>query len=316
MKIKKEYLVLILIIFALSGYLYFKSTDRLHYELPAVPHIVPGELTRMEISSKDQGLSLVKKDEAWYLQPGDYPVDAKKVEAMLAVLKDLSITEMVSESRNYLLYELDEESRITVKAYAGSSPVREFDIGKTAATYKHTYIRPAGDERVYHAKGSFRKDFEHTSADIRDKQVLAFNKGEIQSVKIAAAGTFTTINREDVPRDDPQQNTQATAMDIQWKNQDGSPAEKETMDNLLNRLSTLSCKEYIEGRQKDEMGSPENTIVLSSGTRDYVLSLYAKDSGTAPASSSRNDYVFILTAENLEEIETAVKKLMKASTEP
>lgn len=312
MKIKKEYIILILIIIALSGYLYFKRTDRLHYELPEPAQIDTGEITRMEILSKGQSLSMGKKDETWYIEPAGYPVDSKKADSMLAVLKDLSVTEMVSESKNYLLYELDDEARITVKAYAGTSPVREFDIGKTAATYKHTYIRLAGDEKVYQAKGSFRKEFEQTTADLRDKQVLSFNKGEILSVRITIAGKAITLTREDIPQVQAQEGTSTPPVtDIQWKDQEGSVVEKEKVDNLLNMLSALNCKEYLEGRTKAGMGTPVKDIALT-GTGEYSLSLYAKDNDATAATSSGNDYVFILTAGNLEDIEKSLDELTKA----
>ena len=310
MKIKKEYIILILIIIALSGYLYFKRADSLHYELPAIPSVDTAEITKMDIIFGGKSLSLVKKDETWYLDPKNYPVDGKKIDAMLAVLKDLSVTEMVSESENYLLYELDDDNKIAIKAYAGSAPVREFHIGKTAATYRHTYIMLAGDSKVYQAKGNFREKFELSSADLRDKKVLAFNKDEIKSLKITMADKVTTLTREDIPQEDPQENTEAPVMNIQWKDQTGAVVEEESLDNFLNKLSALNCKEYLEDKTKTQMGTPVKDIVLD-GTVEYRLSVYAKDGDATPVSSSLNDYVFILEKGILENIEKGLEELTK-----
>lgn len=312
MKIKKEYIILILIIIALSGYLYFKRTDRLHYQLPELAQTDTKEITGMEILSKGESISLVRKDETWYIQPEGYPVDSKKAEAMLKVLKDLAVTEMVSEAGNYVIYELDEDNRIMVKAFAGATPVREFEIGKTAATYKHTYIRLAGDDKVYQAKGSFRNDFDQTAAELRDKLVLSFSADEVLSVTVSLAGESTTLTREEIRQEESQEGAQAPVKEVQWKNEKSTVVEKLKVDNLLSRMSSLRCKDYLEDRTKAGMGKPHTSVVLS-GTVEHSLRLYEQEGEDTPATSSGSDYVFILTAGNLEDIEKALEGLTENS---
>ena len=50
MKIKKEYIILVLIIIVLSVYLYMRKTDRTLYELPEMPQVSEKELTKLEIA--------------------------------------------------------------------------------------------------------------------------------------------------------------------------------------------------------------------------------------------------------------------------
>jgi hypothetical protein len=47
MKIKKEYVILILIIAALSAYLFMRSFDRTLYRLPAIPSLDPGKISKI-----------------------------------------------------------------------------------------------------------------------------------------------------------------------------------------------------------------------------------------------------------------------------
>ena len=109
MKIKKEYIILIIVIAALSGYLYFQRADRVHYELPDVSAIDEKEITRIEIASGQESIKLNKKDGTWHISEQEYPADAKKTEDMLRVFKDLAITDLVSESKNYILYDLGDD---------------------------------------------------------------------------------------------------------------------------------------------------------------------------------------------------------------
>ena len=92
MKFKKEYLILVFIIIALSVYLYTRKTDRTLYELPEIPQVNEKELTKLELTKGKTSLVLNKKDDKWYIAPAEYLTDANKIEDMLNALKDLALT--------------------------------------------------------------------------------------------------------------------------------------------------------------------------------------------------------------------------------
>jgi len=309
MKIKKEYIILIVIIAALCGYLYFKRTDRVHYELPDVSAIQAQELTKIEIDSGSESIILNKKDETWLISQQEYPADAKKAENILNVFKDLTITDLVSESGNYVLYDLGDDRKISVKAYAGSELIREFDIGKKAPTNRHTFIRLEGNDRVYQAKGDFRKQFETTVADLRDKRVLTFVPGEITSLTISAAQKDITLTKEQIPAEETETQAGNEAKTSQWKDQSGTIIEDAAIDKLLGTLSALDCEEYLEDKTKADLASPETTITLS-GTGQYSLSLFAAEAEKKPASSSENEYVFVLPDYRIDSIEKNIEELI------
>ena len=83
MKIKKEYIILAVIIVALSVYLVMRRGDRTLYELPQMPQISQNEITRLEITKGKTLIGLNKKDNSWYIAPKEYPADAGKVKNML-----------------------------------------------------------------------------------------------------------------------------------------------------------------------------------------------------------------------------------------
>ena len=69
MKVKKEYIVLILIIIGLSAYLLMRTSDRTLYQLPKLTGLKQGEITKIEISQGGNSFTLKKKDDQWYFEP-------------------------------------------------------------------------------------------------------------------------------------------------------------------------------------------------------------------------------------------------------
>ena len=185
MSIKKEYLILVAIILVLSLYIILHKRDRSHYRLPEPPKVMQKEISRIEITKQDTAIVLKKTNNTWEIVPQGYSADANQVSSMLDVIEKLILTALVSESKNYERYELDEENKLVVRAWAGDTLRREFEIGKAAATFRHTFVRLSDDYRVYHARGNFRNKFDLGVDNLRDKTVLAFNAGEIQQMRFS-----------------------------------------------------------------------------------------------------------------------------------
>ena len=47
--------------------------------------------------------------------------------------------------------------------------VFEFTIGKQAPSFNHTFVMTGSDKNIYHAKGSFRADFNKTVDEFKEK---------------------------------------------------------------------------------------------------------------------------------------------------
>ena len=199
MKAKKEYLILILIIIGLSVYLFMRTADRTFYELPQIAALEQNQITKIEISKDGQTIVLNKKDNKWYLEPHGYTADTKKVKDMLSTLGGMTLTTLVSESKDYGRYELNDEKRIAVKAWQQETLKRNFDIGKPASSFRHTFVRLDGDSRVFHARDNFRGKFDLTVDNLRDKNVLSFKPAEISEIQIAKDETALKLVRSQVP---------------------------------------------------------------------------------------------------------------------
>ncbi|MCK7466945.1 MAG: DUF4340 domain-containing protein [Desulfosudis oleivorans] len=96
---------------------------------------------------------------------------------MLETLAGLSLTALVAESKNYALYELDDGPQGHT-----SRPGRTTGSSATSTSARphppsgHTFVRIAGDDRVYHAPTISASASQSGLDDLRDKTVLSFKR--------------------------------------------------------------------------------------------------------------------------------------------
>jgi hypothetical protein len=302
MKIRKEYIILVAVILALSLYLFLRKQDRTHYKVPKVPPIAQPEISKIEISKKGTAITLIKKDNIWRIAPQGYPADIGKTENMLDAIEKLTLTALVSESKNYIRYDLGGDQKLTVKAWTGDTLKRDVAIGKAASSHRHTFVQIGGDHRVYHASGNFRGVFDLTLNNLRDKTVLKFEKTEIQEVRVSKGGESVVFGRKQVPveiqvdREAEASSPPAAKMETLWESAEGKKADETKLNRLVNTLSNLRCEKYVDERKKEDFTEPVYTVRLS-GVQEYSLSIFDrldKDAKTYPAISSVSDYPFLL----------------------
>lgn len=310
MKIKKEFIILALVIVGLVIYLIYQKRDRTQYALPHIAPIVKNQISKLELGKSEGTIHLERKDEKWYIGPRQYPADAQRVNSMLQELEKLHITTLVSESKKYARYDLNQKNKISVKAWVGSKLSRQLDIGKTANTYRHTFIRLATDPNVYHAGGDIRYTFDQTLDSLRDKTVLAFDKKHITELALVDGDRKIMIRKSEATPPAPSSAAAAPSQSA-WQTQDDEPVAVSAVETLLTTLSTLKCERYIEDRQKAEFENPVLKVDLK-GSKSYALSIFAKTESAGsgyPGLSSQNDYPFSFSETQIENIKTQMKAL-------
>jgi hypothetical protein len=324
MKIKKEYLILLTVILALALYLMLRNPDRTHYQLPDVPDIGKADISKIEISKPDTTIVLDKKDDTWHIAPEGYPANMDRVRNMLEILKGLTVTALVSESRNFSRYDLGDDKKITVKAWTGDTLVREFELGKAATSYQHTFVKLAGDDRIYHAQGNFRGKFDQTLDNLRDKTVLSFDQGEIQEIHITKGGEVIAFALSQLPVEATAgEGVEGKRPESQktgrvWKTSSGAEGDETQLNRLLSSLSKLQCEAYIEGKKKEDFANPICQVQLK-GSKEYTLSIFKKtdkDAKTYPAVSSENDYPFLLPERQANNLMKKPDELLKKPDKP
>lgn len=324
MKIRKEYIILIAIVLALSLYLILRNPDRTHYQVPKLPHLAKKVISKIEISRQETSIVLHKKKNRWYIVPQGYPADTGMVKQMLDIIEKVTVTALVSESKNYSRYDLDDNKKITVRAWMGDRLIREFEVGKAAASYRHTFVKLAGNDGVYHAPGNFRANFDQTVDKLRDKIVLSFDQTEIREIRITKGQQLTVFSRKQVPaKDSAGQEADARSplsqkVETFWQTADGKDGDETQVRRLLAPLTNLRCVKYIDDRKKEDFTNPIYTLQLK-GLQEYTVSVFAKtdkDAKTCPAVSSGNDYPFLLFDRHVDGLMKIPDEVLKKPNKP
>jgi hypothetical protein len=319
MRVKKEYIVLICVILALSVYLILRNPDSTHYQLPKLSNITTKDVSKIEISTAGTSIVLNKKEDKWHITPEGYAADADKVKGMLDVIKELTVTTLVSESKNYIRYDLGDDKKITVRAWTGGTLTREFEVGKVATSYRHTFVMLADDDRVYHARGNFRGRFDQTIERLRDKTVLSFDQSEIQEIHISKGEEAIVFARKEIPvqvsvsEEADAQSPPPPEVEMVWQTADGKAGDETRLSKLLTTLSNLKCEKYVDDRKKEDFANPICTIRLK-GPQEYMLSIFAKSDKEAknyPAVSSENDYPFLIPKWQADNLMKKPEELLK-----
>ncbi|MBN1932612.1 MAG: DUF4340 domain-containing protein [Desulfobacterales bacterium] len=318
MKLKKEYIILGAVIIGVSLYLGLHNANRTHYRMPNLAEIDGKYISKIEIGNAGEFFTLDKKDNTWYIGPEQYPADTEKIKNMLDVIESLTVTALVSESKNYIRYDLNDEKKIAVKAWSGSTLSREFDIGKAAQTYQHTHIMLAGDSNVYHARGDFRRKFDQTIANLRDKTVLSFEQNEIRKIEFKKDNEILLVlERKEIPivkakeKDAEGTPPASTESKIIWQDAEEKSVDETKVRQLLTTLSSLTCETYINNSKKEDFKNPLLTFNLK-GTQEYFLSIFPKtdkDAKSYPAVSSGNTYPFLLPDHRIDNMKTTIDEI-------
>ncbi len=296
---KKEYIILVLVIALLSVYIIFQKTDKTHYTLPDIAKIDKDDITQLSVKTGDKELVLQREEDQWLILPEKYPADTGAVDNMLDIISAPVLTAMASESKNYSIYDLDEGKRIEAAISKDDTLLRKLEIGKTASSYRHTFVKLDNDSRIYHAEQNFRGHFEKDVSTLRDKQVMKIEE-DISEIILTSGEKNMHITRGVAPvdvnltEDNTAENEEAPPPETpKWMTKDGRAVKEKEIDTIIKTLSNLKCDEYIDGKKKEDYQKPSFTISLK-GAKNYALSLYDKQDNKLIGTSSENSYPFLV----------------------
>lgn len=309
MKIRKEYVILAVLIVVLSAYLVLHQRDRTHYRLPVLAQVSGERIGKIVIKTPKKEVTLKKKGSYWQILPQGYRVDKQKIGQILDAVGKLKLTALVSEAGQYRHYDLDDGHKITVRAWSDKNKLlRQFDVGKVASSFIHTFVRLKGDGRVYHAQGNLRERFDQPVADLRDKTVLAFDKQRIIEIALVRDGKTTVFKRQAPVKAKAKAGEKAPPAGSHgtvWLGPQGNRADTAGIDRLLTALDKLQCDGYIEKRAKADFKNPAFEVRLKTVDSEYRLDLFAppkKGNGQYAGVSSGSAYPFRLSKWQAEKI--------------
>ncbi|MFZ7124589.1 MAG: DUF4340 domain-containing protein [Desulfobacterales bacterium] len=324
MKLKKETIVLAVVIAALGLYIALRKTDRTLYELPSIPVVEAGEISRIEITGPQGKILLEKADDRWKLPPDGFDADAGKVDRLLDAIDDLALTALVSESGNYARYDLDHAKRVILKAWSGDRLVREIEVGKEAGTFNHTHVKLPEDPKVYHARGDFRPLVDRPLGDFRDKRVMTFDRTAAKVLDVAAGETPLRLTFTETPAggENPESDPEEAGTDSEskagtntaWTTPEGREVEAAAVNDIIGFMADLECESFMDPSQKETLTDPMYRLTVTAD-KDYSVSIFPKaseEANTYPALSSESPYPFELSRWKVDDLKENIDAISGA----
>ena len=320
MKLKKEYLILVVVIAVLVLYLTVRSTNRNDDPFSQPAKLEKTDITRLVLTDKQNPpVEMVKTDGRWLIQPNGYPVDSVKVNNMLHSITELTLTALVSESGNYERYGLSDSEKVFIQAFKEDAAVRGFSIGKSAPTFQHTFVLLEGDPKVYHARGQLERTFDHSIESLRDKTIFDFDKHTINALSIERKGKALDLSKVELdrqastPETGKEEKTPLAEPVIEWRAGDGNAVDPNSVARLIDEIDHLMCDAFLEDDAHTKLTDAQWRITFRKAEEEFSLSVYPKLEETAdqmPSTASTTPYAFLLQQSRLDNIENHLNKLL------
>jgi len=253
--------------------------------------------------------------------PQKYELASETSREMLAALKDFKTTALASEARAYERYDLNDDRKITVKAFASDQLKRHFEVGKQAPSFKHAFVKLADDHRVYHSGQNIRRTFEKELDDLRDKSILNIAATDVTEISVTAKNATINFKRQlsqpkthdkkDAKKDAKKEATPEPAK-VTWINPGGPNGDPAKIDKLLTTLADLKCAQFIYDRKKADFSEPAYTLTIKS-PKPHTLNLFSegvKKDNDIPATSSEQNDAFYLQTWKANEIKEAINSIL------
>lgn len=192
---KKKQIILIAI--ALVLVLIWLGTGLLQNKTSHLPQLSKLQtLDRIE-TGRNGGLNfaVVLSNQQWWVEPVHFLADPDAVGAMLKLLTNFTLSDLVTENGDLPQYDLTPESRLELAGYLNGSMVRHIYIGKKSPTLRHTYVLLPNDHNIYQAKGDFNDVFQKNPIEIAQRTIASLDPSVISSVDIQDPKKIWTIRK-------------------------------------------------------------------------------------------------------------------------
>ncbi len=306
---KKNIVISIVVIFILAAYLIInKLVTKTVVKLPEIK----GAITEL-VLKKGGAIILIKQvGDSWKVN--EFDGDKNIIANMTNKIKDLKITDLVSDKPHYERYELDDDHAVRVQAKCNGQIVRDVYIGKKGSTYRHTYVRFEGDPKVYLAEDTLDSYFNKTVDELRNKDIVQLDIAKINLVKLWYKNTALTLQKIIVEKKkeesgkDAQKNTQEKPKEEVEKEEQWISKEYPhvTLDNdkvkeILFTFDPLKAYSFPDVDTRSLTGKIASVVVSvkkdddPQRAEDITLTIHKEyENNRYLCTSSKSQYVFTL----------------------
>lgn len=262
------------------------------------------EPDKIELESKESGkIELFKTSEGYVLGEKKYKTESSTVNSIVSKIKDIKILDTVSSSvnqNNESRYGLDEDNKITVKAFKDDKEIRTLVIGKTSATGSQTYALIDGDKSVKLLSGSLAAIFSSTAEQIRNKQIYSYPSTQLEQItSTSEEGTFHLAK---MASSDDKGNNVWTLLNSDGQTNTETSLDSEKVTQWVSSISSLRVSEWAEDKKASDFPKSPNKITINANGETIEIELAKTEDDKYLCKSSNEAELFYISsysAENL-----------------
>ncbi len=143
------------------------------------------DVHQLDVSGDGKQLQLVQKDDKWSIeQPAPYAADAATVRSFLSTLRSMRATDFPDDQGSDLsAYGLD-NPRLKMTLHLGKDNAEKTILLGKENDKKEVFVQRGGQPTVYTVSDWVFRDLNKSSADFRDKTLLAFDRDKVTAIEL------------------------------------------------------------------------------------------------------------------------------------
>ncbi len=177
------------------------AQDAVSESLPALSlQVAPTSVERFEITQPGAEPVMVSLSGGqWNIDaPLVYPAKMPSIESILAVLAEIEIVRRVAPQPEPK-HRLADDARVVVKTWTKQGVENAFAIG--ASSREETFVQRLGEEQVYAVRGSCRRFFDLSLAQLRAPAITNLDLAEIEAVRfVGPSEALSLVASSEQPR--------------------------------------------------------------------------------------------------------------------
>jgi hypothetical protein len=209
-------------------------------------------------------LKMTKDNGNWFSTAPKLPVDERSVETLLADIKGMRATDIVSDNADIdaAKYGFDRPYAKFTFQFDGDNGVqtRSVVIGGKIEKDKPIFVRRTDFPQVYSVPGTMKDTLTKKLSDMVDKKPLAVAEGEVKRVMVVHSGVTTELEKVE-----SRWNLLQPVKDV---------ADSSEVSALLAKLIDWKAEEFLPTSKDRPKSKPSTTLLLDLGDKKRQLDVY------------------------------------------
>lgn len=279
-------IVLVVILAALGGYIYFVDSKTPAGDAAVKEKVFTVEADKIQeirVTSGPETAVLQKVDGAWRMtEPVQADADETEISSLTSNLSTLEINRVVDENASDLAQYGLSNPPVIVAFKAEGGVEGQIAFGDKTPTESDLYALEPGEKKVFAVSSYLETTFNKKPFDLRDKRALKFDRDKAETLEIAQGPSKLSMTRK---------GTEWTiTAPIQARGDYGA------IEGLLTRLSTASMTKLVaseaDSLAKYGLDKPVLTAAVGTGSSRAVLALGREENGETYARDEARPMIF------------------------